>query len=642
MTEFFTNTGIRISLGNKIGTGGEGSVFEVPCLGSDIVAKVYHELVPADRQAKLHAMVSGCHDSLKKISAWPVATLHLAASEPVRGFLMPRMVECEPLHHIYSPSHRKQRFPEKDWAFLVHTARNVSAAFEAIHGHGHVIGDVNPNLVFVAGNSLVKLIDCDSFQIAAGGKDYLCEVGVPHFTPPELQTRSSFRGLRRTKNHDNFGLAVLLFHILMMGRHPYSGVFSGASDMPLEKSIEQFRYAFGVNASAKSMSPPPNSVTPKILPTLVAELFERAFTERGASTDGRPSAREWVIALESLIKQLRTCSQESVHKFFNGLPACPWCDQEESFGNCFFISLSSDNANGSFNLAQVWARILSIPPPGPPPEISATSFQVQPTPLPQSVRNAKNAFVYKIIISLILFAGSLIVAPASFPVALIAIFFILISGTNDSSERMLRQAKVNEAQRNMNTAMARWNFEAGNGMFLAKLKELDDLRREYESLAKQIDEEKLKLQNNRRATQLHKFLDKFFLNEYVIPGVGPTRKATLASFGIETAADVDPKRIMKVRGFGQGLTRELVTWRKSLEGRFIFDPTIAVDASDIAAIHKRFSLKRRHIEGFLLAGSESLIQVKEQSLLQRSRMLPSVEAAAQLVAQANADLKALG
>jgi len=32
-----------------------------------------------------------------------------------------------------------------------------------------------------------------------------------------------FRGLERSAGHDAFGLAVLLFHLLFMGRHPFAG-----------------------------------------------------------------------------------------------------------------------------------------------------------------------------------------------------------------------------------------------------------------------------------------------------------------------------------------------------------------------------------------------------------------------------------
>ena len=43
--------------------------------------------------------------------------------------------------------------------------------------------------------------------------------------------------------HDAFGLAVLIFQILFMGRHPYSGHFLGSGEMPIERAIREHRFA---------------------------------------------------------------------------------------------------------------------------------------------------------------------------------------------------------------------------------------------------------------------------------------------------------------------------------------------------------------------------------------------------------------
>lgn len=79
------------------------------------------------------------------------------------------------------------------------------------------MGDVNQNSFMVGRDSKVVLIDSDSFQINANGTLHLCEVGVSYFTPPELQTLSSFIGFERTENHDNFGLALLIFTSCLVG-----------------------------------------------------------------------------------------------------------------------------------------------------------------------------------------------------------------------------------------------------------------------------------------------------------------------------------------------------------------------------------------------------------------------------------------
>src|SRR6266446_37429 len=233
LADLFDASGRPVPLGHKFGSGGEGDVYEVTAIGPDLAAKIYHEPLKPDKQEKLRNMVQeGCDDSLKKIAAWPTATLHHGRNGPVRSFLMPKVVGYEDIHKLYGPAHRKQLFPQADWAFLVNTARNVAAAFDAIHAYKYVIGDVNQGNVVVAGNSVVHLIDCDSFQVVANGKLYLGEGGVLHFTPPELLNLQTFQGIRRTVNHDNFGLAVLCFHLLFMGRHAFVGVYSGREDMP--------------------------------------------------------------------------------------------------------------------------------------------------------------------------------------------------------------------------------------------------------------------------------------------------------------------------------------------------------------------------------------------------------------------------
>ena len=76
-------------------------------------------------------------------------------------------------------SFSKAAFPDASWAFLVRTARNLAAAFDVVHRHGHVIGDVNQGNVVVSRKATVRLIDCDSFQVTHLGHTYPCRVGVP-------------------------------------------------------------------------------------------------------------------------------------------------------------------------------------------------------------------------------------------------------------------------------------------------------------------------------------------------------------------------------------------------------------------------------------------------------------------------------
>ena len=74
---------------------------------------------------------------------------------------------------------------------------------------------------------------------------------------PELQGGRLDR-TDRTANHDAFGLAVMAFQLLFMGRHPFVGGFLGGSDMPMERAIEEFRFAYSSDRNRTRMEAPPH------------------------------------------------------------------------------------------------------------------------------------------------------------------------------------------------------------------------------------------------------------------------------------------------------------------------------------------------------------------------------------------------
>src|SRR5262249_49127246 len=234
MPSFADTSGQPIHVGARLGAGGEGSVHEIDGR-PDTVAKIYHKPLTPERAQKILAMASLSSPGLQQATAWPSGII-LADGHTPHGLLMPRVAGCKDIHKLYSPKSRKSEFPAADFRFLLSVAANVARAFGVVHQNQCVIGDVNHGSITVAQNATVKLIDCDSFQLAVNGHTYLCEVGVPTFTPPELQGRP-FHGVVRTSNHDNFGLAVLIFHLLFMGRHPFAGRYLGRGDMPIETAI---------------------------------------------------------------------------------------------------------------------------------------------------------------------------------------------------------------------------------------------------------------------------------------------------------------------------------------------------------------------------------------------------------------------
>ena len=351
----FDALGQRVLIGPELGRGGEGAVYALKAVSDDYVAKLYFSAVTREKALKLQHMVECQTEELKKFAAWPLTTLyeHPGGATPL-GFVMTRIPpDAYQIHQIYDIQSRFRHFPKADWAFLVHAAMNCAAAFEAIHERGHVIGDVNNNNVVVRPNATIYLIDCDSYQIAMNGSVHRCAVGVPEYTPPELQN-VDFNQITRTPNHDNFGLAVLIFQLLFM-RHPFSGIFIGPGDAPsMPRLIQEYRFPFGRKAKQYLMEPPLNWPTLDCVPSAIADLFERAFSQTAviqtaviqtaatqtAIAQKRPVAAEWRTAMEILRSQLSICDFDASHIFHRDARSCPWCDSAGKAGVEFFVTLT--------------------------------------------------------------------------------------------------------------------------------------------------------------------------------------------------------------------------------------------------------------------------------------------------------------
>ncbi|MCC8998503.1 MAG: hypothetical protein LM522_03235, partial [Candidatus Contendobacter sp.] len=614
------------------------------------VAKIYHQPISVDKTLKLEGMVRQAHPGLLDIAAWPVDVLRAQPEGPVQGFIMPRVNGYREIHSLYGPAHRKKAFPQADWSFLVHTARNLSSAFEAIHARGHVIGDVNPGNVVVSPQALVKLIDCDSFQINAGGRLFPCDVGVPQFTAPELQGRS-FHGLQRTPDHDGFGLALLCFHLLFMGRHPFAGRYRGKGDMPIERAIQELRFAFGRHAASRQMEPPPHILPFAALPNSVTDLFERAFASPGLA-QGRPAARDWLQALERLSRELRSCSRNSVHKYPRHLRDCPWCELEQASGTMFFLpaprAVVADLLSGrpDFDLDQVWSRILGVaPPPAEAMPSPSSRTPIMPTPLPEPLRQVQRSNRIKAALIVGAALAAILIRPRLsglwLPLAVVA--WSLLRNPAVRREYQRRRLALFAARRERQELHTVWSQRAAGQPFTDRLNDLRALHDRYRNLPTELQHEAQRLEADQRQIQLQIFLENHFIDAAQIPGILTTHRMALESYGIETAADVSAEALKTVPGFGQRLGRQrsaaLLAWRQALEQRFRYDPRKGVDPAAIEDLRRRYVQERLRIERELLAASDELAKIKADILKHRAQINITLIHQAMREAQAQADLR---
>lgn len=333
-----------------------------------MAAKIFRQPLPALQAQKMRTIVALRTPALDGVTAWPIGLLSLRDGQSI-GVKMARVMGGREIQQLFDPGSRRTAFPRADWRFLVRVAANMARAVATVHDEGVVIADVHPGGILVGADARVRLIGCDSFQVTQGGRCFPSEASVPSFTPPELQGRS-LAGVIRREDHDNFGLAVVLFLVLFMGRHPFDGRYLGEGDMSIERAIEEHRFAYGRDHDFAAMEPLPGTPPLDIVSPSVAELFEHAFAAP-EGRDGRPTAVEWIDALEGLAGDLVQCPVGAAHWHFSGLAACPWCRIEATTGGPLFSFADSQAPADLFDMQAFWQQVDAIEHPGPAPTVTA-------------------------------------------------------------------------------------------------------------------------------------------------------------------------------------------------------------------------------------------------------------------------------
>ncbi|WP_322762953.1 hypothetical protein [Frankia sp. Cr2] len=643
-TRLFTSTGDELSLGPTLGKGGEGSVHQING-DSNHVAKLYHKIPDGDRQEKLRLMASLRDADVRKFVAWPVETLHVDRGGPVRGFVMPTAGSCVPVHQLYNPGHRKQEQPQLSWKNLLVTARNTADGFAAVHQRGLVVGDVNENSVMVApNNGHVMLIDADSFQVNADGRVFPCLVGVPDFTPPELHAVGDFSRMVRTANHDNFGLAILIFQLLLGGRHPFAGrPLRNDVGNDMSTDISGFRFADALDNSSRGLVPPPTAVPVTILPAVIHGMFTQAFTEPGIQH--RPTAREWVLALDKLRPQTAVCHANSHHAYPAHVRACPWCSLDSS-GIVHFVKaqVAAKAQAAGVTIAALWAQISAVPPPAEIVVPPSTGIKPVAQPLPAAVRSKATPFVvWPIVVSLVI--ALMVIAGALGLLALVLPGFVgrwlKRYGEPRRQEKDARLLAGQQA-RDAHAAAIREAEEAGPAEFQTLRDSLARLYSEYTvEIPKRERQTLAEFDRTVRDRQLRRHLERQYVSRASISGVGPSLKQRLAAYGVNTAADVNSSKVIGIPGFGEVKTRALVAWRDSCERAFRYnphDPATPKERDQVLGVHQR---RRRSIENELQRGLAELQRRSQLRPEARAEIEQKLAATARQLAQADADLAVL-
>lgn len=419
----------------------------------------------------------------------------------------------------------------------------------------------------------------------------------------------------RTAEHDNFSLAVAIFHLLFMGRHPYAGRHEGP-DLSIGQAIAQNRFAFSLaRQSSTRTNPPPGALLLTDFPAAVREAFESAF---GLNPNARPSPHSWIRTLTTLERSLDRCRKFKTHFYPKGAITCSWCDlSKKGVGFDLFPDVSTV-APGNFDDTSAIEEAIR--------EIWAFQFPVVSDLVPQSMvsarkgsralREAKNSKVVRALTGLLM----LVAAGAGFFYAG-SVWFIwlglaglgaVLVGDRKVDAEPFRKAFVeaNEAlQQELST------FLGGSGLVeVSRVRgDLKAAITAYRSIDGDLSGKLEKLKSSREEHQRAAFLDQFSIRSATISGIGPVRKAVLISFGIETAGDVSQGSVIRLPGFGEAMTKNLLDWRVRHESQFRYNPARSEqEIADESRLQGSFASRKRDLAATIRNGLNFLRSKKTE------------------------------
>ena len=338
MNYYYLSDGTKIAIDPKspLGKGGEGTVYKLHGEPS-ILLKLYSKRAlkrSANIEEKIVEMVHKKPSLLNyqglTIIAWPAKAVYDRSKRFV-GYLMHRVNAKNHLSHVITPGLQKRKFPKITWKDRLIIAINLSLVMDQIHKNDAVVGDINTSDFFVYKGFEIGVVDTDSFQFKGrNGQTFHCNVFTPDYTPPEvIEAQAKQKNVVRTPNHDNYGLAILLFQILMNGVHPFSARISKS----LEFDGNAINYCmaneiFPYTTQNRHIRPPKNAMPLLFLPEKIQKMFDLSFLPH-KNNISRPTSEEWVNVLRELKDHLKHCRKNKTHHYPDHFKKCPLCEKDK-------------------------------------------------------------------------------------------------------------------------------------------------------------------------------------------------------------------------------------------------------------------------------------------------------------------------
>lgn len=271
--------GVPLRLGEKLGSGGEGTAYETD---NGLVCKVYQR----------GRLKQSTIDKIKLMSSrqvrhpaicWPISLAYNSHNEAV-GYLMPRAKGKELQTTVFIPPRLQKTFPRWTRRHLVQLTSTILDAVSYLHSLKVLLGDINARNILVQKASTVFFVDCDSYQV----EGFPCPVGQPPYLAPELYGKKLSSTLR-TLEQEHFAIATLVFMLLHTGKPPYSHEGGGNPSENVRK--QHFPYPLGDRHSSRLPAGPWRFMWSH-LPYAMKEAFHKVFGP-DSHLSKRLSVEEW-------------------------------------------------------------------------------------------------------------------------------------------------------------------------------------------------------------------------------------------------------------------------------------------------------------------------------------------------------------
>ncbi len=266
------------------------------------------------------------------------------------------------------------------------------------------------------------------------------------------------------------------------------------------------------------------------------------------------------------------------------------------------------------DISHIIETIKSVPAPPSPPELEAALPPLPALQLSEVGRAARSER------KLTVFAGAAALTVGGYLALFVHGFWgtalcvgaLVMTALSVSLKRKF-EVEYRCAKANWDEQRQTWLAQAGPATFEDRRKLFLSLADTYSGLPAKERELLGELEKTKRERQFTNYMKSQLIERAKIPGVGQSRKATLASSGFANALDVKNRRVPKLPGFGPSLVGEVEAWASSVGQKFAFNPTAPTEPHLIQQVKSTITMERVGLEQKLANAPDQLKSVCESA-----------------------------